>query len=145
MSDGLAAFGGRASLDLLAENDWAVAFRDRYPVSPGHSLVVPKRAVQSLFELPPEEFQSSWELVAIVRSQLQERYQPDAFNIGINDGLAAGQTITQAHIHLIPRYSGDRPDPRGGIRWVLPEQAAYWLPSSNTNKADFNLNSKGDS
>ncbi|WP_208677870.1 HIT family protein [Synechococcus elongatus] len=141
MSDGLAAFGGRAALDLLAENNWAVAFRDRYPVSPGHSLVVPKRAVQSLFELPPEEFHASWELVAIVRSQLQDRYQPDGFNIGINDGLAAGQTIAQTHIHLIPRYSGDRPDPRGGIRWVLPEHAAYWLPSSTANKADF----KGDS
>lgn len=126
MSEGLAAFGGRAALELLTENDWAVAFRDRYPVSLGHSLVVPKRAVGSLFELPAAEFQASWALVAIVRSQLQERYQPDAFNIGINDGQAAGQTIAQAHIHLIPRYAGDRPDPRGGIRWVLPDHAAYW-------------------
>ncbi|WP_126147907.1 HIT family protein [Synechococcus elongatus] len=130
MSNGLAAFGGRAALELLAENDWAVAFCDRYPVSPGHSLVVPKRAVGSLFELPTAEFQASWELVAIVRSLLQQQYQPAGFNVGLNDGLAAGQTIDQAHIHLIPRYSGDRPDPRGGIRWVLPEHAAYWSSQS---------------
>ena len=124
--NGLDAFGGLAALDLIAENAAAVAFRDRYPVSVGHSLVVPRRAVASVFDLPPEELPATWELVAIVRSQLQILHQPAGFNVGLNDGIAAGQTIAQAHIHVIPRYVGDRPDPRGGIRWVLPDRAIYW-------------------
>lgn len=69
-----------------------------------------------------------WELVAAVRSELSERREPDGFNIGINDGAPAGQTVDHAHIHVIPRYSGDAEDPRGGIRWVIPERAPHWDP-----------------
>ena len=65
-------------------------------------------------------------LVASVREQLQQEFKPDAFNIGVNDGTAAGQTVLHAHVHVIPRYAGDVPDPRGGVRWIIPEKADYW-------------------
>jgi diadenosine tetraphosphate (Ap4A) HIT family hydrolase len=61
-----------------------------------------------------------------MREVVRQRHRPDAFNIGVNDGPVAGQTVNHAHFHLIPRYRGDRPDPRGGVRWVLPDKAKYW-------------------
>jgi diadenosine tetraphosphate (Ap4A) HIT family hydrolase len=103
-----------------------LAFYDAYPVSPGHTLVVPAEFVASIFDLPEERQADLWEVVAEVREILRQRHQPDGFTVGINDGPAAGQTIHHAHIHIIPRYKGDVPDPRGGIRWVIPEKAIYW-------------------
>jgi len=111
---------------ILLEVDAAIALRDAFPVSDGHSLVVPRRHVASLFDLPVEEQAAIWRLVAEVRQRLQAEFRPAAFNIGVNDGRAAGQTVMHAHIHIIPRYPGDRDDPRGGIRWVLPAKARYW-------------------
>ena len=111
---------------ILLETAHCVAFLDRYPVSEGHALVIPKFAVLSLYELDPELQADLWETVRRVREMLEEQYAPDGFSIGINDGRSAGQTIPHAHIHIIPRYQGDHPDPRGGIRWVLPEKAKYW-------------------
>ena len=102
------------------------AFRDAYPVSDGHTLVVPHRHVASLYDLTPEERAGLWELVDEVRQALAASRAPDGFNIGVNDGEAAGQTVGHAHIHVIPRYAGDVPDPRGGIRWVIPDRAPYW-------------------
>ena len=102
------------------------AFRDAYPVSDGHTLVVPHRHVANLFDLAPEERAGLWELVDEVRQALAASHAPDGFNIGVNDGEAAGQTVGHAHIHVIPRYAGDVPDPRGGIRWVIPDRASYW-------------------
>jgi diadenosine tetraphosphate (Ap4A) HIT family hydrolase len=67
-----------------------------------------------------------WDLVAQVRSRLLAELKPDGFNIGVNDGLAAGQTVEHAHVHIIPRRKGDVPDPRGGIRWIIDEKAEYW-------------------
>lgn len=67
-----------------------------------------------------------WKLVAEVRSRLTDDLQPDGFNIGLNDGEAAGQTVMHAHIHVIPRWKGDVPDPRGGVRWIIPDKARYW-------------------
>ena len=107
-------------------NGHAIAFKDSFPVSEGHTLVVPKQHVTSLFDLPAEVRQSVWALVAEVRSRLADELNPEAFNVGINDGEAAGQTVPHAHVHVIPRYSGDVPDPRGGIRWVISEKAVYW-------------------
>ena len=103
-----------------------LAFFDRYPVSEGHALVVPVRPVPSLYDLDPQVQADVWDMVRRVRGFLQERFQPAAFNIGVNDGQAAGQTIAHAHVHIIPRYAGDVSDPRGGIRWVIPEKAKYW-------------------
>lgn len=104
----------------------AVAFPDRYPVAPGHTLVVPGRHVRSVFDLPAGELAALWELVGAVREELRRSHRSDGFNIGINDGAAAGQTIEHAHIHIIARKQGDVSDPRGGVRWVIPERAAYW-------------------
>ena len=106
--------------------DHAVALRDGLPVSEGHTIVVPRRHVASLFDLTPDERAAAWDLVTEVRSLLQRDLSPDGFNVGLNDGKAAGQTVMHAHVHVIPRRIGDVPDPRGGVRWILPDRAAYW-------------------
>ena len=103
-----------------------IALFDGYPITEGHALVVPKRHVLSVFELTTEEQRDLWALVATVRQRLMVQFRPDAFNIGINDGSAAGQTVAHAHIHVIPRRKGDVADPRGGVRWVMPGKAKYW-------------------
>ena len=104
------------------------AIRDAFPVSPGHTLLVPRRHVGSLFDLTVVEWVELGQLLAQVRTALQAEFRPDGFNVGINDGTAAGQTVMHLHVHLIPRYRGDRPDPRGGIRWIFPDKARYWPP-----------------
>ncbi|MFO7893046.1 MAG: HIT family protein [Longimicrobiales bacterium] len=111
---------------ILRSAPHARAIPDAYPVTPGHTLVVPTRHVAGLYDLPAEEQAALWELAGEVRAALVASHDPDGFNIGINDGEAAGQTVGHAHIHVIPRYGGDVPDPRGGIRWVVPEKAVYW-------------------
>jgi diadenosine tetraphosphate (Ap4A) HIT family hydrolase len=104
----------------------ARALSDAYPVTDGHTLVVPVRHVASLFDLPPDELADVWRLVGEVRAALAASHTPDAFTIGVNDGEAAGQTVGHAHVHVIPRHAGDVEDPRGGIRWVIPDRAPYW-------------------
>ena len=99
---------------------------DGFPVSPGHSLVIPKRHVGSFFEVSAEERLALLELLDQAKQSVQAQSHPDGFNIGINDGPAAGQTVPHLHIHLIPRYRGDLADPRGGVRWVIPDKADYW-------------------
>lgn len=111
---------------ILHTSPRARALRDGYPVSEGHTLVVPARHVASLWDLAPEERAELWALVDEVREALMASHGPDGFNIGVNEGEAAGQTVAHAHIHVIPRYAGDVEDPRGGIRWVVPERARYW-------------------
>jgi diadenosine tetraphosphate (Ap4A) HIT family hydrolase len=109
-----------------AASQHAVAVGDDYPLTRGHTLVLPRRHVASIYDLPQAEQADVWALVAQVRSQLAKEYSPAGFNIGLNDGAAAGQTIDHAHVHVIPRYDGDVPDPRGGVRWIIPERAPYW-------------------
>lgn len=111
---------------VVAESDRAVAFPDGYPVSPGHTLVVPRRHEADYFSLEAEERRALWSLVDEVRDELERRHAPAGYNIGINVGTAAGQTVSHAHLHLIPRYPGDVEDPRGGVRCVVPDEAAYW-------------------
>jgi len=111
---------------IWVQTDSAIAFPDNFPVSPGHTLVIPGDHIGALMELPENDFKEIWELVAHVRKLLIEKYKPDGFNIGINEGAAAGQTVDHAHIHIIPRFNRDVPDPRGGIRWVIPKRAKYW-------------------
>ena len=108
------------------ENEHAIACPDAYPVTDGHTLVIPRQHVSSLYELSAEQQSAVWNLVAEVRQRLLTGLKPDGFNIGVNDGLAAGQTVEHAHVHVIPRYIGDVPDPRGGIRWIISEHAKYW-------------------
>lgn len=111
---------------VWAENGYARAFFDAYPVADGHTLVVPVRHAPSIFDASNREYTALWALVATVRRRLQLTHDARAVNIGVNDGGAAGQTVAHAHIHVIPRHPGDVPDPRGGIRWVLPDRARYW-------------------
>jgi len=120
-------FCGRSEkADLLAGNDLAIAFPAGFPVSPGHALIVPRRHEPDFFSLTPEEQAALVALVNPVRAVLGERFSPDAYNLGVNAGKAAGQTIQHTHLHVIPRYAGDVAEPRGGVRWVLPETARYW-------------------
>jgi diadenosine tetraphosphate (Ap4A) HIT family hydrolase len=119
---------------IVLANDHAMVFYDGFPVTPGHSLIVSKRHIASFFEATGEEQTAMLDLLAGMREMLlnspppiaKGMSVPDAFNIGINDGAAAGQTVPHLHIHLIPRYAGDTEDPRGGVRWIMPEKAPYW-------------------
>lgn len=104
----------------------AIALRDAYPISPGHTLIVPRRHVGSFFEATAQERADLLALLDEAKRELDAQFAPAAFNIGINDGPAAGQTVPHLHIHLIPRYVGDRIDPRGGVRWIIPDKADYW-------------------
>lgn len=103
-----------------------MSIMDGFSISRGHALIIPKRHIASLFDATSDEREALYDLLAQVKIELQEKYNPDGFNIGINEGAAAGQTVMHLHIHLIPRYSGDLPDPRGGVRWIFPDKAAYW-------------------
>ena len=114
---------------IVEENELAVLILDGFPVSTGHSLVIPKRHVGSFFEITDIERAALFKLLDRAQELVSEQHQPDAFNIGINDGAAAGQTVPHLHIHLIPRYDGDLVDPRGGVRWVIPDKADYWTQS----------------
>lgn len=106
-------------------NRAAVAVLDEFPVSRGHTLIVPRRHVSSYFELTEKEQKGMWDLVNEMKGTLDAFYEPDGYNIGINVGEAAGQTVPHVHIHIIPRYKGDVPDPRGGVRGVIPDKQKY--------------------
>ena len=103
-----------------------VAYRDGFPVSPGHTLIVPRRHVGSFFEIEVKEREALLALLEDAKRLLDKEFHPAGYNIGINDGAAAGQTVPHVHIHLIPRYNGDVENPRGGVRWVIPDKANYW-------------------
>ena len=111
---------------VIDSNHHGMVIRDGFPISPGHTLVIPNRHIGSFFELSPEERQSLLDLLDAVKLVLDSELKPDGYNIGINDGPSAGQTVPHLHIHLIPRYNGDQTDPRGGVRWIIPEKADYW-------------------
>ena len=111
---------------IIDSNDLALVIRDGYPVSPGHTLVIPKRHLGSWFEITQAEQQALLELLARAKAVLETEFKPDGYNIGINDGPTAGQTVPHLHMHLIPRYKGDQEDPRGGVRWIIPEKSKYW-------------------
>jgi diadenosine tetraphosphate (Ap4A) HIT family hydrolase len=111
---------------IIDSNDLALVIRDGYPISPGHTLVIPKRHIGSWFEITQAEQQALLDLLAKAKAVLETESMPDGYNIGINDGPSAGQTVPHLHMHLIPRYKGDQEDPRGGVRWIIPEKAKYW-------------------
>lgn len=112
--------------DVSAENARAAAFPDAFPLTPGHTLIVPRRHEPDFLALTPEEYAAIWELVARLRPELDRRHRPDGYNVGANVGAAGGQTVDHAHLHFIPRYAGDVSEPRGGIRWIIPARAPYW-------------------
>ena len=112
---------------LVAEHRLAVVVRDAFPLSPGHCLVIPRRHVASFFDCTAEERAAMMELLDAAKAVLDSEHRPAAYNLGLNNGKVAGQTVMHIHLHLIPRYTGDTVDPRGGVRWIFPERAAYWM------------------
>lgn len=110
----------------IQESESSLALNDSYPVSPGHTLIVPRRHVPSWFDLLESEQIDLLRLANLVKVHLDQECHPLAYNLGVNDGPQAGQTIPHVHLHLIPRYAGDQVDPRGGIRLIFPEKARYW-------------------
>jgi diadenosine tetraphosphate (Ap4A) HIT family hydrolase len=111
---------------IISESDYTISIRDGFPVSEGHTLIVPKRHVQSFFELHAIEKAAILQALEEAKEALDREFSPAGYNIGINDGESAGQTIPHVHVHLIPRYKSDTDDPRGGVRWIFPEKAKYW-------------------
>ncbi|NLE79673.1 MAG: DEAD/DEAH box helicase family protein [Rhodococcus sp.] len=117
-------------VEWIASNELAFAIRDRFPVSPGHSLVIPRRVVTHWWEASLEEQQAILELVDRVKLRLDAESAPDGYNVGFNAGTAAGQTVPHLHVHVIPRFDGDMSDPRGGVRHVIPARVNYLTPAA---------------
>ena len=111
---------------IIVEHSLAVAKHDGYPLTKGHTLIIPRRHVASFFDCTAEERQAMLELLDEAKAILDKEHAPDGYNIGLNNGAAAGQTVMHVHMHLIPRYQNDTADPRGGVRWIFPEKAKYW-------------------
>lgn len=118
-------FCNRETLDVVAENDLALAFYDDCPASKGHLLVIPKRHVETYFDASADEHDAIRELIFQLKAFLDQKYIPDAYNIGANIGHFAGQTVFHFHMHIIPRYEGDVEDPRGGVRKVIPTRSCH--------------------
>ena len=110
---------------VVRRNELAYATRDTYPVSPGHSLVIPFRHCADFFELSPAELAACMDLLMETRNELAAELRPDGYNVGVNVGAAGGQSIRHVHVHLIPRYGGDHPSPQGGVRQIIPWKADY--------------------
>ena len=111
--------------EIIAETSLVYSIYDKYPVSQGHALIIPKRHSSDYFELTAEEQSECWSMVNKVKQILSKEFSPDGFNIGINVNEVAGQTVWHVHIHLIPRYKGDVKHPEGGVRGVIPEKKMY--------------------
>jgi diadenosine tetraphosphate (Ap4A) HIT family hydrolase len=111
--------------DKVIANDLVYARYDLYPVNEGHLLIIPDRHFSDFFQATQEEQNAIFELIDQGKSLLDKERSPDGYNIGINVGIAAGQTVMHLHVHLIPRYIGDMSDPRGGVRGVIPEKQSY--------------------
>lgn len=112
-------------VEILHQSETVVAFLDRFPVNAGHTLIIPKRHISSYFDLSEAEQQELWQVVNTCKLIIQNRFNPDGFNIGINIGEPAGQSIFHSHIHLIPRYKHDVENPMGGVRCVIPGKQKY--------------------
>ena len=114
-----------AAESAIFQNDLAYVRDDKYPVTPGHLLVMPRRHVADFFDTNPEEKLALFALLDEAKQYLANKYSPDGYNVGVNVGEAAGQTVMHVHLHLIPRFQGDTPDPRGGVRGVIPARQNY--------------------
>lgn len=110
---------------VIFDNKLAFTIYDGFPVNKGHMLIMPKRHVESFFELTSDEKLAIDELVTRTKAFLDENFKPDAYNLGINEGVYAGQSILHCHLHVIPRYVGDVSNPRGGVRGIIPAKQNY--------------------
>src|ERR1700722_5579756 len=106
-------------------NDLVIAIWDALPVNPGHLLIIPRRHIPAWPDLSSAEKSAIWSAIDRGQAMISERFGPDDFNVGFNQGAAAGQTVFHFHLHIIPRYAGDVVDPRGGVRHVIPDKANY--------------------
>jgi ATP adenylyltransferase len=111
--------------EIIAQSGLSLAFLDSFPVAKGHALIVPKRHVATIWEMTEAEYADAFLLARTVKQALTERFSPDGFNVGVNCGEVAGQSVWHAHIHVIPRYEGDVPNPRGGVRHIIPGKGNY--------------------
>lgn len=111
--------------EVISETKDCFAIYDAYPVNEGHALIIPNRHCANYFDLTTEEQLNCFLLVNEVKQELDRRFSPDGYNIGINVNEVAGQTVNHVHIHLIPRYDGDVKEPRGGVRGVIPNNRNY--------------------
>lgn len=118
-------FCAEEAVDVVWSSDLVIAVRDGFPVTPGHTLVIPRRHVATYFEASPWEQSELWRGVAEVKKILDRTHGPDGYNVGFNTGEAAGQTVMHCHVHVIPRAAGDMDDPRGGVRGVIPSKQKY--------------------
>ena len=109
----------------LLESDYFFVIRDKYPVSPGHALIISKRACEHYFDLNEAEKAELTAIIDQTKQAIEKVYSPDGYNIGMNCGGVAGQTVMHFHCHVIPRYIGDMEDPRGGVRGVIPKCQKY--------------------
>lgn len=129
---------------VFFESDLVFGIWDAFAVSDGHALVVNRRHVASWFETTPAERAALTEGIAAAREAILRTHAPDGFNVGINVGAAAGQTIPHLHVHVIPRYAGDVPDPRGGVRHVIPARGNYMIASTQADAPAKLLVTGGD-
>lgn len=114
---------------VIDSNDLAFAIEDAFPVASGHTLIISRRHVDSFFDLTPDEVAALMELLGRAKARLDAISGPDGYNVGVNVGRAAGQTVMHVHVHLIPRRAGDVAEPRGGIRHVIPGKGTYPTPT----------------
>ncbi len=111
---------------IFFDSELVIGIWDTYPLNPGHALLIPRRHIRRWFDASAEEQIALTSAIEQARVAIEEQYSPQGFNIGFNDQKAAGQRVSHLHLHVIPRYEGDVPDPRGGIRTIIPARAAYW-------------------
>ena len=129
---------------VFLESDLIVGVWDAFPVSDGHALLVTRRHVSSWFEATEEERRALTAAIDSARGAILQRHRPASFNIGVNVGAAAGQTVPHLHVHVIPRHAGDVPDPRGGIRHVVPGRGNYLVDEASAAVPDRRLVTGGD-
>ena len=111
---------------IILETELSIVIFDAFPVSEGHTLIITKRHIESIFDATQEEQIDLLANLDKAKKILNQKFSPDGYNIGINDGEAAGQTVMHLHTHLIPRFSGDTEQAKGGVRWIFPDKANYW-------------------
>jgi diadenosine tetraphosphate (Ap4A) HIT family hydrolase len=127
MSDTDCRFCRKSERPALIAGKLALVRYDRHPVSEGHALIIPHRHFPDYFDATDDEKAELWQLVDAAKKMIDETYSPDGYNIGINIGKHAGQSIPHLHIHLMPRYQGDVENPKGGVRGVIPAKQKYTL------------------
>lgn len=110
---------------IIYEDDIWLGILDGFPVSNGHTLLIPKRHCETYFDLNERELSTLSYVIREIKVKLDEKYHPNGYNIGVNCGKDAGQTVMHCHIHIIPRYNGDMEDPRGGVRGCIPQKQKY--------------------